>query len=376
MVDKSLLIVWVYFPAVGHLIEAIEVAANYKKLNPDLKIHILVHQDTPYHIGNYCDFIEAMHSLDLNHYQENIKISNDLSSEGYDYVLFQKRLKYTPQDFPKPLLVCNLYLQEYFKAKIWSGFDDTYDSDPQALKAQAYSPFRIKIPKEKITFRLPESSYYPKIAILLKGASQQTVWPERSFWKVLCRRILKDYPNAVFLITGISSVHKSPKIKIEKVKHRIDRYIESIPQAINCYDVGLENQLGIIERADVFLAPHSGFSFLAPCLGTPWLALSGGEWAEHMPAKQPFYSVLPTCKKYPCNNGDMKLECKVRLKIKQPIKCMSDLSKKYDDILFGLKKLLSKDYSYEESFRDYENSAIRNNVHLEKIWRLTNFKNS
>ncbi len=143
--------------------------------------------------------------------------------------------------------------------------------------------------------------------------------------------------------------------------------------AINCYDIGLENQLAIIQSSIVFIAPHTGFAFLAPCLGTPWLALSGGEWAEEMPAQMPFYSVLPDCYKYPCNGGDMKFECKARVKLKQPIKCMSSIDSKLDDILLGIEKLLDRHYSYDAAFDDYQNSAISNNVNLKKLWRVAKY---
>ena len=72
--------------------------------------------------------------------------------------------------------------------------------------------------------------------------------------------------------------------------------------------------------------------FFSPCLGTPWLCLSGGEWAEPMPAQVPFYCVLPNCKYYPCNNGNKKFECRLRLKLKRPIKCMSDLNQKQEEL--------------------------------------------
>ena len=39
MASQKLLIVWVYHPAVGHLVEALQVAANYYSANPKLEIH-------------------------------------------------------------------------------------------------------------------------------------------------------------------------------------------------------------------------------------------------------------------------------------------------------------------------------------------------
>ena len=145
---------------------------------------------------------------------------------------------------------------------------------------------------------------------MLKGASKQTKWPSLKTWKIILLHIKKKYPEALFLITGVLEAHGGIHNSNSQLKNKIDTFITSIPGAINCYDIGLENQLSIIQNSNVFIAPHTGFAFLAPCLGTPWLALSGGEWAEEMPAHMPFYSVLPDCNKYPCNGGDMKLNCR------------------------------------------------------------------
>jgi len=368
--SNKLLLVWVYYSAVGHLVEALEVAANYVAANPNLEIHVVVNSKTPYKIGEYCDFIHRIYPLNLENYKEENKTIESLINQEFDYIVFPKRLKFTPQDFTTALLNCNHYLQNSFKHKIWKGYNDTACPNIFALKDIPYSPFRIKIPIEKQTFDLPNNLKKPVFSVILKGASKQTIWPSLKMWKTILLSIKQKYPEARFLITGLLSAHIISKTTVSQEKNRIFSFIDSLPGAINCYDIGLVNQLGIIQNSDVFISPHSGFGFLAPCLGTPWLTLSGGEWAEPMPAKKPFYSVLPTCKYYPCSNGEKKLECKIRMKLKQPIKCMSDLSKKREDILSGVQKLLSKNYSFQEAFVDYENSAKKNKVNVKKLWRI------
>lgn len=51
--------------------------------------------------------------------------------------------------------------------------------------------------------------------------------------------------------------------------------IATVPNYRSCYNVGLLNQMALIAPADLFIAQHTGFAFLAPGLGTPWLAISG-----------------------------------------------------------------------------------------------------
>jgi hypothetical protein len=369
----KLLIAWVYHPAVGHLVEALEVAANYHAANPSLEIHILVHENTLFVIGEYCDFIHETHTISVQNYGIDKASIKNLLPKDFDYIVFPKRLKYSPQDFPEPLLKVNLFLQEYFKPKIWGGYNDSPSKDVWALQENLYSAFKIKIPKVKIAYKLPEINDKPIFSVMLKGASKQTKWPSFKTWKIILSGIKKKYPEARFLITGVLEAHGNIHNSDFQLKNNIDTFIASIPGAINCYDIGLENQLAIIQSSNIFIAPHTGFAFLAPCLGTPWLALSGGEWAEEMPAQMPFYSVLPSCKKYPCNGGDMKLSCRARLKFKQPIKCMTSLNSKLDDILLGIEKLLNKYYLFDDAFNDYQNSAISNNVNLKKLWRLAKY---
>lgn len=371
--DKSkLLIVWVYYPAVGHVVEAIEVAANYSAANPNLEIHVLLNQESPIAIGEYCDFIEKIHTIDTKTEVVDENLLKELTQIGFDYVVFPKRFQYSPQDFPNTLLKINISLQQSLKPKKWGGYNDTASFDKYALLEKPNSSFLIKVPQEKISFIIPDNAGFPVFSVLLKGASRQTIWPSFRVWRDIFLSIKQKYPAAVFCVTGISSAHGGKINKLEG-KKKLDDFIKSIPNAVNCYDVGLDNQLGIIQHSHILLAPHTGFAFLAPCLGTPWLALSGGSWAEHMPARMPFYNVLPSCSHYPCS-GDMKLECRLRLKLKTPIKCMYSLNQKTDDLLQGIEKLLNKNYSFEESFFDYEISARTNKVNVEKIWRIKAFK--
>ena len=358
----------------GIWLKLLQVAANYYSANPKLEIHVLVNSKIPFVIGNYCEFISKVHPVQVQLDGFNLTSFKDIEQYEFEYVIFPKRFKYTPQDFPEPLLKANHFLQDYFKPKIWGGYNDTPSLDETALQENPYSGFKIKIPKDKITYNLTDTSGAPIFSVILKGASKQTKWPSLKTWKIILLHIKKKYPEALFLITGVLEAHGDIHNSNSQLKNKIDTFITSIPGAINCYDIGLENQLSIIQNSNVFIAPHTGFAFLAPCLGTPWLALSGGEWAEEMPAQIPFYSVLPGCKKYPCNGGDMKLSCRARLKLKQPIKCMSSLNSKLDDILLGIRKLLNKDYKFDDTFNDYEMSAIRNSVNVKKLYRIKAYK--
>jgi hypothetical protein len=48
-----------YNPAIGHLVEAVEMSTNDYNANPYLEIHILKNSKTSYQIGACCDLIDA-----------------------------------------------------------------------------------------------------------------------------------------------------------------------------------------------------------------------------------------------------------------------------------------------------------------------------
>jgi ADP-heptose:LPS heptosyltransferase len=374
MNKKKLLIVWVYYPAVGHVVEAIEVAANYHASQPDLEIHILLNEEAPCIIANYCDFIFRVHTVDVRPGMLDVSVVENIDKIGFDYVIYPKRLKYSFNEFPKHLQVINRLLQNRISYRVWSGYNDTPSHDAESLLEIPHSEFRFNIPKDKISFRLPQENGRPKIAVLLKGSSNNSMWPNLKTWTVILEYIKQRYPSAVFYITGITESHVKRGVRFETVRNQIYRFIDSIPGAINCYDIGLENQIAVIEHSDILIAPHTGFAFLGPCVGTPWLALSGGEWAEHMPGRVPFYSVLPSCGHYPCSNGDMKMTCRLSIKLHQPIQCMRKLDQKLEDIFIGIEKLLDTEYSFKAAFMDYEDLARLNKVNIDKIWRIKAFK--
>jgi len=372
--QKQLLIVWVYFPAVGHFVEAMEVAANFRKAYPNYKIDILVNDQTVFELGEFCDWIDTVYAINVEKVSLNNQNTEKLENLQclYDYIIFPKRLKYTPNDFPQSLLRCNLFLQDYLKPNVWGGYNDDNTNDVLAIKEDLYSEFQMKLPESALKSAQSKISGHPIFSIVLKGASHETIWPSLSTWKKILLAIKKTYPNAVFLITGLTKIHTKIDQPPDQVKRELDNFIKSIPGAINCYDIGLVNQLAVIQLSNVFISPHTGFAFLAPCVGTPWLALSGTRWSEPMIAHLPFYYILPSCSHYPCNN-DMKLECKLRLKLHVPVKCMADLSNRNEEILNGIQKLLDTSYTFKDSFEHYDFEATHKKVNKQKLWRLKEF---
>ena len=48
-----------------------------------------------------------------------------------------------------------------------------------------------------------------------------------------------------------------------------------VPRVVECFDIGMRKQLALFECCDLLCSPHTGFVFLAPFVGTPWLTIAG-----------------------------------------------------------------------------------------------------
>jgi hypothetical protein len=205
----------------------------------------------------------------------------------------------------------------------------------------------------------------PIFTIMLEGSSGERIYPKIKWWKRAMLSLKREYPDACFILTGLT-----PKYSVYRKKIYDWQFINlanTVPDTYNFYDIGLEKQLALIEMSDVFISPHSGFAFLAPCLGTPWLCISGAYWSEQEFAHMPFYSVIPKCTHYPCIN-DTKLECKLRLSLKLNVKCMgNDLNNKIHDILNGTELLLRKNMDFDQSMLKYKNQLKLNKVNIQKV---------
>jgi hypothetical protein len=79
----------------------------------------------------------------------------------------------------------------------------------------------------------------------------------------------------------------------------LDRLLRVLPAAIDCFDRPLLEQLALIEASALLVSPHTGFAFGASTVGTPWLAISSGNWHEYFFNGVPVYSLLPDPERYP-----------------------------------------------------------------------------
>ena len=131
------------------------------------------------------------------------------------------------------------------------------------------------------------------------------------------------------------------------------------------FDVDLGRQLALLEACDLLLSPHSGFSFLAPCVGTPWLAISGGDWCEYVFQDIPFWCDFPSDPGFP-HGGDLDTWTSEEM-----IPGMSDaeLRTRIPGILAGVHQLLNDDFNFAAAESQYEAMLETSVIRVERMPR-------
>jgi len=157
--------------------------------------------------------------------------------------------------------------------------------------------------------------------------------------EVAARGADASYLSDVPRITGSTDATAGRSITHGYARAELEGLFRAIPGARNCYDVGLANQLALLGVSDLFISPHSGFAFLAPCVGTPWLAISGSRWPDPTYARVPFYAVLPSCEQHP-RLAEMRPQCRAKIDAGIRVDCMDrDLDARIGEVAEGVRWL-------------------------------------
>jgi ADP-heptose:LPS heptosyltransferase len=209
----------------------------------------------------------------------------------------------------------------------------------------------------------------PKIAVLPAGSSGQRLYPPMSWWTRLTRAIGQAFPSARVYLTGVSASVGGRTATTVYPRPALDRLFRACPTAVDAYDIGLWNQLALIEQCAMVIAPHTGFAFLAPCVGTPWLAIAGASWPEYFFNDVSFYSVLPSCPLYPCY-GRMKAPCRQRLEGDRPVICMDprQLNPRIRTVLDAVRLLLDPAFTYEEAVALRRRQVAAAGLDRDRFW--------
>lgn len=358
---KTLMLNWLYYPPVGHVVEALKLTKGYALANKDLEIHLIINASSPIELAEACPWIKKVYVVPVDSLSdENSKTEflKDIPKE-WDYIITDDRSQRLEMgDWSRNLIWAHKLLKEHLTANMAQGYiRQTHPMDKEVLPRVLNPEVFLYIPSESKAFaqsrHVPEKS----ICVMLGGSAGLRQSPSVSVWLKICKELVSAIPDLKIYFTGVTKSENGRTSTKDFTDADVDYLINNLPNAEKVYNVGLWNQLSLIQECEMFLSPHTGFAFLAPLVGTKWLEIGTCAWPTYLFNDIPFYSVLPDCGSYP--SKEKNNICGKLLSENKKSLCVTDenLEKKIPEIVHGAKLLFDETYTYERAMRE----------HLEKI---------
>jgi hypothetical protein len=344
-----LLLNWVYYPPVGHAVESFKVAKGLAIANEGVAIHLMLNSRTAVELSGACDWIEQTYAIDVGDVARKGDEAGCLRGIPceWDYIVNDHRPTCSPFPFEQSLRAFHDLAAERFHARLWRGGQHELPS-PGSPRYRRNATIRMKVPQVARAFvrTLPLSNL--NVVLIPGGSSPEPIYPSADRWRTVLRALQEEFSTAHFFITGRSAADDRSSTLGFPLKV-VESLARTSGNTFNCYDIGIWNQLALIECSNMLIAPHTGFAFLAPSVGTPWLAVSGVRWPECYFNDVPFYSVLPSCRDYPCWSG-MRPGCGERLAAEETVPCMAEeFEDRISDLVNGARLLLSGEFSFDQA---------------------------
>lgn len=295
--SETLLVNYWYAHPVGHALEGMRYALGYKAANPELRVSLLLNDASAVELARLCPFLDALYAVPFSDFEQ---LHNDPVPA----------LAEVPRVWD--WVVENHRVHESSHAS-FRGFCAFYDAARAHLQPQhplgvaggappAYAPHQqlhLELPREArnaAAARIGKRRH--AIAVILAGnSSAPHLYPSAASWELILRALARRYPEAALLLLGKRQSDGRTTSRIAEAD--LERLLAAVPATVDCFDRPLLEQVALIEASDLLVSPHTGFSFVASTVGTPWLAISGGDWHEYFFNGVPVYSLLPDPDRYP-----------------------------------------------------------------------------
>jgi ADP-heptose:LPS heptosyltransferase len=357
---KKLLLNYVYWSPVGHAIEALKYAKGFYDANKDVEIYIIFNKDTTTELAKLCPWIKKVYLIDLS----SIKKSIDKIPKKWDYIVIDKRAR-TNNNYFKQLIMYQNEFNIEIKANIWKGYTDFWKMNEKSpLKYNPNSKIMITSPKKNKDFIKKRVLAEKNICIVLGGSSSAGKYPSIESWIKIIKNLKIEFPKYQIILTGVLK-NKSKRTTTRAYGAKeIERLKKEVSGIKDMYNIGFMNQIALLEKCDLFISPHTGFAFLAPCVNTPWLAISGTDWPEYFFNDSPFYSAIKFLKHYPGYTFSNQPSSKDVTKRREYFGLDDEtMIKRIPDIVKGAKLLIDKKIDYKSSvkihIRNLKNSNFK-----------------
>jgi hypothetical protein len=199
----------------------------------------------------------------------------------------------------------------------------------------------------------------PRIAVMPAGSSDRSLYPSTRSWLMILDALADAFADVQIALIGKRT--DDDRTTTSLAGDELAALLAHRSRPIDCFDIGLIEQLAVAEACGVFLAPHTGFGLAALAVGTPWLALSGGRWFEYFFNRVPFRSVIPDTSRYPCFTQFDEAGTIVERDGRRRTPSMSEARIRADlpRIVAAAHELLTGTLGYEPALRDYFSDLLR-----------------
>ncbi|MFZ6026182.1 MAG: hypothetical protein ACOYYS_00585 [Chloroflexota bacterium] len=348
---ERLLINWVYYHAIGHTIEALRYAHNWRTANPHLEIAIALNARAGVELAQCVPGVDCVYPVEVGEFETPNGQGKPLEQipGEWDYYVVDPRHKH-PMGWDA-LDHC----EQAMRAHIQAGFvADDWDSWSRLPLHGVAVPLAFCLPlaARKFAKDFLATPHKTRITLLFGSGAEPSRTPALNFWRRLIGELIEAFGDVEIILLGASKAGQSITQGITAAD--VDGLLKEFPQARNGFDLGLLNQLALAECCQLHISPHTGMSFAIQCVGVPWLVISGGDVAENVVNGVPFASIYPDCAFYPCGpwfapqKNPMLPECVARREKGEAFLCLSEsaLEPKFPQIHAAARALVNEAWPY------------------------------
>ncbi len=293
---ESVLVNYMDFHAVGHVVEALRYGLGYHAADPGRQVDVAVNGKAGTTLADLCPFVRNAYAV-MPSGPPDAALA-EVSGE-WDWVVDNPTRRQAGEMDPYPWLAA-YYAASDGVLRARRGRSVAGVGPPSYVPHQN---LRFELPDEargRAARRLPPDGS-PMIAVMPAGGTGRWLYPSVDSWVLILEALEARHPGTTLGLTGKLARDIRSRSSFSRVE--LDEILARVPSAVDLFDIGLVDQLAAIERADLFLSPHTGFGMAVLCVGTPWLTLSGGSWQEFFFNGVPFYSVLPDPQRFRAFGG-------------------------------------------------------------------------
>jgi hypothetical protein len=294
---ERLLVNFFYAHPVGHAVEALHYCQGHHAGAPDRSVSVALNAASAFELAGYCPFVESEYAIEHPFVEPCPDSARALAAvpRHWDWVL---------DDFRR---------RQHFQLRAFPGMSDYYEASDRCLiaargrtvvgdRAAGYVPgcrLRLDLPADaRDRARLVLGSEGARwIALMPAGSGQRSLYPSVRSWRLILDALAGRLPGVRFALFG--KLRRDGRTTSTLARDEVADLLAHPSRPLDCFDLGLTEQLAIVEGCDVFLSPHTGFGMAALAVGTPWLTISGGRWFEYYFNHVPFRSIIPDVERYP-----------------------------------------------------------------------------